>query len=162
MAEPTAAHRPQGIALHRLPPQLRVLARVMGEAAAYRLVQALGGTPLSVPASTDSGHFDRLVDICGSVAAAAALVAELPGQRLELPKYDSVLRQLRHQRVVELRTLGKRLDEIALATAYGKRQVINILNAAGLPEQAGDADEPPGRGQGDLFEEQAEDEGVQS
>lgn len=151
-AKPAIDYTPQGIALHRLPPQLRILARLMGEAPAYRLVQTLGGTPYSVPAAVHSAHFDRLVDICGSVHAAAALVAELPGHRLELPKYDSVLRQLRHQRVVELRQQGRRLADVALATAYGVRQVINILNRAGLAEADLDGQAPAAAGQGDMFD----------
>jgi len=140
------------VALHKLPVQLRMLVRVMGEAAAYRLVQAWGGTPFTVPKSVRARQFARLADVVG-VDAATALVAELPGETLQLPKYDGVLRQLRHQRVIDLRRQRLRLAEIALATAYSVRQVINILNASGLPLHE------PGLGldgtglalQGDLF-----------
>ena len=118
------------IALHKLPVQLRMLVRVMGEAAAYRLVQWRGGTPYTVSATMRSRQFAVLVEAVG-IDAAGALVAELPGQTLQLPKYDAVLRQLRHQRVIELRGRGVLLAEVALATGYSVRQVINVINASG-------------------------------
>lgn len=122
------------VALHKLPPQLKVLVRCMGEAAAFRLVKARGGTPLHVPKTVHSPRFAGLVELCGDVVAAAALVAELGPATIQLPKYDAVARQLRHAGVIERRQRGDRLASIALATGYTMRQVINILNAAGLQE----------------------------
>lgn len=128
---------PQPIALHKLPTQLRMLVRLIGEAAAYRLVEQRGGTPLTVPHRLSGrAHFD-LVELLGPPAI-AALIAELPGQTLQLPKNDSLLRQLRHQRVVELRGQGLTQAAAARATGYTVRQVINILNRNGVampPEQ---------------------------
>lgn len=160
MSTPTARSlQPQselGIALHRLPVQLRMLVRLMGEAPAFRLVQALGGTPFTVPKSVHSPQFERLVAACGCPKAGAALVAEMPGETLQLPKYDGVARQLRHQRVVELRGKGVRLAQIALTTGYTVRGVIYILNRAGF-----DAGVPPedDAAQFDLFGAEPELEG---
>lgn len=144
MSNPKAATPAPGtIALHRLPVQLRMLVRLMGEAAAYRLVQARGGTPFTVPKSLRSSQFAQLVDDAADIEAARALVAEMAGETVQLPKYDGVLRQLRHQRVVQMRQRGHRLAEIALQTGYTVRQVINVCNASGI-----DADDGA---QGDLF-----------
>lgn len=131
---------PGAIVLHRLPVQARMLVRVMGEAPAYRLMQARGGVPFTVPKHLHSDEGARLMDLCGGADGAARLVAECAGETLQLPKYDAVLRQLRHRRVVEMRQHGARLADIALALGYTVRQVINILNAAGLAGEGLDGD----------------------
>lgn len=143
------------IALHKLPVQLRMLVRVMGEASAYRLVELRGGTPYTVPQSLFSPAGQVLVEMVGA-SPAAALIAELPGQTLQLPKNDSVLRQLRHQRVLELRAQGLKLATIALATGYTVRQVINICQRSGLGLLL--VDEPTGPTQHDLWPELLDDE----
>jgi hypothetical protein len=131
---------PRAIALHKLPAQLRMLVRIAGEAAAFRLVEDLGGTPVRIPSSL--GDAGWLVDMVGQQPA-AALVMELGAQDLQLPKYDSVMRQLRHRRVVELRTDGMALAQVALATGYTVRQVINICNRneLGMPAELRQADD---------------------
>lgn len=143
------------IALHKLPVQLRMLVRVLGEAPAYRLVEQRGGTPYTVPQSLFSPAGQVLAGMVG-VAPAAALVADLPGQTLQLPKNDSLLRQLRHQRVLELRGQGIKLAAVALATSYTVRQVINICNRSGQPLAA---DEEPALQQPDLWPELLADQG---
>ena len=128
---------PQAIALHKLPVQLRMLVRVMGEAAAYRLVEQRGGTAMRVPTRLDGSAGRKLAELVGAPAA-ATLVAELADHSLQLPKNDSLLRQLRHQRVIELRGQGLTQAAAARATGYTVRQVINILNRNGVampPEQ---------------------------
>ena len=137
------------IALHKLPPQLRLLVRVMGEASAYRLVELRGGTPITVPQSLHSPAGVALAELLGA-AAAARLIDGLVGQTLQLPKNDSVLRQLRHQRVLELRGQGMRLAAVALATGYTVRQVINICNRNGVIVEAGEEAPAP---QHDLWPE---------
>lgn len=140
-----ATPAPGAIALHRLPVQLRMLVRVMGEAAAFRLVQWRGGVPYTVPKKVRSAQFTHLVEAVGADGA-MALHSDCAGVTLQLPKYDGVLRQLQHQRVIELRLAGLKLPEIALATGFTQRWVIKILTAArltGLDELM--------QGQGDLF-----------
>jgi hypothetical protein len=154
MSRPASA---TGIALHMLPVQLRMLVRLMGEAAAYRLVQERGGTPFTVPKNARSPQFAGLVDLVG-IDAAAALVAELSGQTLHLPKYDGVLRQLRHQRVIDLRSRHRmQLADIALTTGYTVRQVINVLNAARMQDGLLPGEPAAARGQAhlqtDLFDD---------
>jgi hypothetical protein len=141
------ATTPADIALHKLPVQLRMLVRLAGYAGAFALAQKLGGTFFTCPKHLHSARGRDLVELVGADGA-GALVAELGGQTLQLPKYDSVMRQLRHQRVVALREQAAKHHEIALATGYTVRQVINILNA-GLPEKMGCGAEAGL--QGDLF-----------
>lgn len=124
---------PQPIALHKLPGQLRMLVRIMGEAAAFKLAEHRGGTPITVPLTLHRAAERGLLELVGADAF-AALVAELPGQTLQLPKYDSVLRQLRHQRVLAWRAQGNTQAVVALATGYTVRQVINILNRNGVAQ----------------------------
>lgn len=140
------------IILERLPRELRELVRALGEATAFKLVERRGGSRVVVPKKVKPDHplayelglrgFADLVEHCG-------------GEVLELPKYDSVLRQIRHQRVRKLRGQGKTHDMIAMETGYTRRQVINILaghddtaassqlDLFGLPSIVADqADEP--------------------
>lgn len=109
---------------HLLPAALRELVRVLGEATAFRLVERRGGGRLIVPKKVHPDH--RLMDELG-LKAFADLVAHYGGEVLELPKHDSVVRQLRHQRVRKLRGEGHTVDRVAVLTGYTRRQVFNIL-----------------------------------
>lgn len=123
----TPRNKPRMVNEHLLPPQLRMLVRIMGDTAAYRLVQERGGGYLIVPVHVSPEH--PLCELLGP-AAFAALVRELGSQTLQLPKYDSVARQWRHQQVHALREQGKTLCQVALKTNYSMRQVINIMRDA--------------------------------
>lgn len=112
------------INIDRLPGELRELVRVLGEATAFKLVERRGGGRLIVPKKVHPDH--RLMDELG-LKGFADLVGHYAGAVLELPKYDSVLRQIRHQRVRKLRGEGRTHDRIAVDTGYSRRQVINIL-----------------------------------
>lgn len=115
----------QDVNLHLLPPQLKVLVRLMGLQPAMRLVEMRGGTRMIVPVHCRAEHW--LNDVVGPVAF-AALVADSAGVVMDLPKYDAVLRQWRHQQVHEL---SRHLTdgEVALRTGYTRRHVINIRQA---------------------------------
>ena len=112
------------INIDRLPGELRELVRVLGEATAFKLVERRGGSRLIVPKKVHPDH--RLADELG-LKTFVDLVEHYSGAVLDLPKYDSVLRQVRHQRVRRLRGDGKTHDRIAVETGYTRRQVINIL-----------------------------------
>lgn len=118
-------HRPEYVHTHRLPPQLRMLVRAMGEAPAFRLVEHRGGTVLAVPKECSAEHW--LFELVGP-AAFAALVEAKGGETMELPKFDSVVRQYRHLRVREL-LRWRTVNEVALEMNYSRRHVINISNA---------------------------------
>lgn len=112
--------------VHLLPPQLRLLVRVLGEAAAFKLVEQRGGGYVVVPKRPHPDHW--LAELIGPIPF-AALVEHYGDQTLQLPKYDSVLRQVRHERVRQLRREGRTLSQVAVQTNYTMRQVINILAA---------------------------------
>lgn len=112
------------INLDRLPRELRELVRALGEATAFKLVERRGGSRLIVPKKVHPDH--RLMDELG-LRGFADLVEHYAGLVLELPKNDSVLRQLRHQRVRKLRGEGLTHDRIAVLTGYARRHVITIL-----------------------------------
>lgn len=113
------------INLNRLPKTLRMLVETLGEALAFKLCQIRGGVSLYVPReisgehwlneALDPGEFARLVDAHGGI-------------NLAIPKYDALLMQLRHQRVVELHKAGQGPMQIALATGYTKRMVALIVS----------------------------------
>lgn len=111
---------------HLLPKQLQQLINVLGQDAALHLVEHRGGVPLIVPKRVSTDH--ALCELLGPQAF-AALVNEYGGIRIELPKNDAVLQQLRHQRVRQLRLDGYSIDQIALKTKYSRRWVISILGA---------------------------------
>jgi hypothetical protein len=117
-----------------LPPQLRMLMRVLGESAAYKLVEQRGGSYVIVPKRFVPEH--DLHEILGTQAF-MALIDACGSETLQLPKYDSVLRQIRHQRVMELIGKGYLLREVALKVNYTVRQVINIKQANEVREMQG-------------------------
>lgn len=118
------------IALDRLPPTLRLIARAIGPAAAFRLVQERGGTYLCVPKDPGQPGARALAGLLGE-SAMRALVDAFPAETLQLPKDDKLVQQVRHRLVVETRFQpGSTLAQTARATGYSMRQVINICNAA--------------------------------
>ena len=128
-----------------LPPQMRMLMRVMGEAAAYKLIEQRGGSYVIVPTRLVPEHY--LLEILGPQAF-MALVEACGAQTLQLPKYDSVLRQLRHRRVMELLGKGFLLREVAVQVNYTVRQVLNIKQSSAPDDRQG--------GLWDMFPEQGE------
>lgn len=112
-----------------LPAVLRDLVRVLGDADALRLVGMHGGARLSVPTKVREDHPLRLAL---GADAFARLVAEYAGETVELPKSDAYLRALRHAHVQRCRDEGMKHDEIAEATGYTRRHVINILGGNGI------------------------------
>lgn len=114
--------------LAKLPPMLRRLVRIVGEAPAYKLVERWGGTYIVLPVRPTQEH--ELAEMVGLQGLAAMIQEWPPGQPLQIPKPDSVLRQVRHERVRVLRAEGHTLKDTAMLTGYSIRQVISILDAA--------------------------------
>jgi hypothetical protein len=111
-----------------LPEGLRELARVLGDADALRLIGLHGGARVSVPTKVRDDHPLRMA--LGAVAF-ERLVDEYGGETIDLPKGDAYLRELRHDQVRQCREQGLTFDEIAGATGYSRRHVINILGGHG-------------------------------
>ena len=142
MAAPARPPVEGSINLELLPASLRELVRVVGFVPAMRLVQCRGGQSIMVPKRLDlqnpSPAAQRLLDELGSLQALAALIEWRGGEWIDhLPKYDSVARQLRHEHVRQLRRAGYTCNEIAAATGYSKRWVIEVI---GLEQDSGQWD----------------------
>lgn len=121
------------INLARLPRALRELVECIGFADAMRLVEQRGGTWVCVPRAVSPDHV--LAD-CLSPRAFARLVEWYAGCTVDLPRYTSVVRQMRHREIVEMRSRGAQIDTIALRTGYTARRVWQILAASaadGIP-----------------------------
>ena len=110
-----------------LPPALRELVRVLGEADALRLVGRAGGGRITVPKRSRATPDHPLCVLMGEVAF-GKLVEEYDGAVLELPNADAYVRELRHEQVRQLRAEGLSMDDIGRATGYCRRHVINILH----------------------------------
>lgn len=129
-----------------LPPNLRWLCRTLGPRKAFELSRQRGGVPLRVPVRASLDHW--LVDIIG-FDGLQALVDARPGEYFDVPKYDKVTQQLRHQQAHACLGAGMSLSSTALKTGYTKRHVCNIQ--ADLQEAMGDRYSPVPMGQQDMF-----------
>lgn len=109
----------------RLPPVARMLARAIGLAATVRLLQARGGTQLHVPVDPARAQVLRGVLSADEITALASAFGAL---RLDLPKPDKVLRQVRD---AQIRADRARHSAGHVARTYGltRRHVINITGA---------------------------------
>jgi hypothetical protein len=107
-----------------LPPAVRELVRVIGEADAMRLIGLHGGARMSVPKQPKADHALRMAL---SPAGFDQLVAGYGGESLDVPKGDAYLRRLRHDHVRQCRAQGLTIDDTAEATGYTRRHVINIM-----------------------------------
>jgi hypothetical protein len=129
MAQPKTRIKPPpsgSINADLLPQMLRDLIRVLGEASAFDLCQRRGGARLRVPAKVDADS--PLVHELG-LPVVTALAAEWAGIDIDVPKYDKVTQQLRHERVRQLKRRGLSVNSVAVACGYSRRHVINITNA---------------------------------
>lgn len=106
-----------------LPPNLRKLCRAVGSRKAFRLCEERGGVPLQVPNRALLDHW--LVDIIG-FDGLQALVQELKGELIDVPKYDKVMMQLKHQQAHACLKAGLGLTRTALKIGYTKRHILNI------------------------------------
>lgn len=131
-----------------LPPNLRLLCRVLGPRKAFELSKRRGGVPLRVPVRASLDHW--LVDIIG-FDGLQSLVDALAGEYIDVPKYDKVLQQLRHQQAHACLAAGMSMSNTAIETGYTKRHVVNIQ--ASLQEATGERYSPARRGQRDMFAE---------
>ncbi len=107
-----------------LPPQMRRLVRHIGLADTLKLLEQRGGAYVQIPSISDSTA--ALADILPPDAV-AAICRAFPGQRLELPKCDKILKQIRNRAI---KTERHRMTDSALAIKYGltRRHIINICN----------------------------------
>ncbi|MGR9014154.1 MAG: Mor transcription activator family protein [Gammaproteobacteria bacterium] len=115
-----------------LPPQARQLVRLIGLPNALKILEARGGITLRIPVNAQEAVV--LKEIV-PIEAIIALCQALGGQRLELPKLDKIVLQIRNQAMQQER---KTLSAPQVARRYGltRRQVINICRPVEDDRQA--------------------------
>lgn len=107
-----------------LPPQIRWLVKRIGLAATCALLREYGGTPFDLPRTVDGSK--KLNELL-THEQRAELIAARGGERLELPKFDSIARQIRDH---DIMSNPDNLSNPQLAKRYNltRRQIINIRN----------------------------------
>lgn len=120
-----------------LPPQMRQFVRLIGMAHTLTLLEKRGGVTLRIPVNA---HEAVVLKEILPLEAIVKLCEAMPGQRLELPKIDKIVKQIRN-RVMTNERKHYSAASVALRHNLSRRQVINICKPA--------ADD----GQADLFDE---------
>lgn len=114
-----------------LPPLMRNLVRLIGLPETLRLLEARGGIPTYIPAHPDQST--ELKAVLSAAALEALARSEYAGHRVELPKPDKVIAQLRNHAIRNART---QMSAAQVARTFGltRRHVINL--------SASDAEDP--------------------
>lgn len=120
-----------------LPPQARQLVRLIGMAHTLTLLEKRGGVTLRIPVNA---HEAVVLKEILPIEAIVKLCDAMAGQRLELPKMDKIIVQIRN---LAMQNERKELSASSVALRYrlSRRQVINICRPTADDRQV------------DLFEE---------
>ncbi len=108
-----------------LPPQIRQLVQIIGLPATIVLLDHHGGTLLRIPMNSDDSR-SQLGDIVG-IDAAKKLCAAKGGKRLELPKADKIIIQIRNHAIHKARETMS-ANDAAKYFNLSRRQIINITS----------------------------------
>lgn len=119
-----------------LPPVARQLVRVIGMAETIVLLQKRGGIPTRMPTAAEADH-EVLGTILSADAIAALTDSELAGKRLELPKADKALQQLRNLAIAEARRTHT-APQVAQMFDLTRRRVIMIHKEVQQDDDQGD------------------------
>ncbi len=114
-----------------LPEVIQEFAEHFGIDTALLIVGKYSGIRLTVPKIVRPDH--PLVEVIG-MDAYNRLCEYYGGEFFDIPKMDSVVRQIKHRRVIELRAGGCTVPEIALTLGYTQRRVHQILAKYSLHE----------------------------
>jgi uncharacterized protein YggE len=100
------------------------------------LLKRRGGIPTRMPTAAEAEH-----EVLGAILSADAITAladsELAGKRLELPKADKALQQLRNLAIAEARRTHT-APQVAQMFDLTRRRVIMIHKDAGQDDDQGD------------------------
>lgn len=119
-----------------LPPVARQLVRVIGMPETINLLQERGGIPTRMPTAAEAQH-GVLGRILTPESIAALTKSDLAGKRLELPKADKALQQLRNLAIAEARRTHT-APEVARMFRLTRRRVIMINNDVSQDDDQGD------------------------
>lgn len=122
---------PVTIGVKELPPMIKRLCKLVGFCAAMRVVELFGGSYIVIPVKPNQSSL--LESVVGADGLAALIGEFLPGVPTAIPKFDSVLRQARHARVLSLSMSGKSMKEVSLLSGYSMRSVATIVGESGEP-----------------------------
>lgn len=122
----------QWVDLKLLPPQVRLLAEVMGLPDTIKLLKRRGGLRVRVP--TGCREDSWLKQIISPAAFDALCKSQYAGERLTLPKMDKVTDQIRNRYIL---TMKGKMSKSELARQYDLciRQVQRIWNQEGGDDQ---------------------------
>lgn len=132
-------HELTGVDARLLPPQMRQLVAIIGLAQTLKLLEARGGTPLRIP--KEPNRAEVLPEIL-SFEAVCQLAAALGGQKIDLPKCDKIVVQIRNLAIKSARN-HKTAPQLAREYGLTRRHIINIAKAA-VDDRQADLFEPEG------------------
>ncbi|MCF7964184.1 MAG: hypothetical protein K9L79_01455 [Methylobacter tundripaludum] len=109
-----------------LPPQMRQFVRLIGMAHTLTLLEKRGGVTLRIPVNA---HEAVVLKEILPMDAIVKLCEAMPGQRLEMPKIDKIVKQIRNRAMTNER---KHYSAASVAQRHNlsRRQVINICKPA--------------------------------
>ncbi len=107
-----------------LPARLCEIKDIAGPAAALSLAERYGGASVYVPVKSRPEH--PLSKLLG-LKAADAISRVYGGDRLEVPKKDSIVRQLRGRKIRERRREGASISKLAFEFGLSRRRILQIL-----------------------------------
>ncbi len=107
-----------------LPARLCEIKDIAGPTAALSLAERYGGASVYVPVKARPEH--PLCKLLGPQAA-KAISRVYGGDRLEIPKKDSIVRQLRGKKILERRREGASISTLASEFCLSRRRILQIL-----------------------------------
>ncbi|MDO9104913.1 MAG: Mor transcription activator family protein [Methylovulum sp.] len=109
--------------VNRLPPQARVIIRLIGIEDAWALLSHFGGKDINIPMGKRPG---TLLYQAIPEASAAALINAFAGKRLALPTTDKIVRQIRDHRIHHAKAQGETTRALARRFHLTRRSIILI------------------------------------
>ncbi len=113
-----------------LPPLAQELVSLIGLSQTLKLLKARGGVRTFIPSTVRQGS--QLAQIV-SMQSVAVLVEHFGGDRLDFPKVDQLVRQLRNQSLIKDSQEGKSHAEIAQKYKLTRERVKQILREINQP-----------------------------
>lgn len=92
--------------------------------AMLKVVERYNGIRLKMPIKAKPNHpLNEVIE----TSQFQALVDWFGGEEIDMPKLDSVIMQIKHQRVYQLRDEGLKVADIALRLNYCERRIRQLL-----------------------------------
>lgn len=114
----------QDIDWENLPLTITRLNEALGAEATLALLASHGGANLYVPRTIKDGHpLSQVLE----PEDAATLCAIYGGERLDIPKIDAILRQMRKKDIKAARKQGESIADLAMRHRLSRRRVLQIL-----------------------------------